>query len=207
MAQHNKTKYAIMALLSEAPRTGYDIKKALEANEIYFWSESYGQIYPILHKLAKEGLAEKRKASTERHPNRTVYELTPSGRAELVEWLKRPAGTIPLRIELLLKLRYGHLIDPANCLKLIGDYRQGQVDDIERLERQLDKHTGDDIRDAYARMTLRYGIALKRALVEWCRGTVDELEALAESEAAESIKGGGGAPDGGFSCGVTLLQL
>ncbi|MBD3399973.1 MAG: PadR family transcriptional regulator [Candidatus Coatesbacteria bacterium] len=180
MAQRNKTRYAIMSLLSERPRTGYDIKKALEEKEIYFWSESYGQIYPILHKLAEEGLADKKKAPTERHPNRTVYQLSQRGREELVEWLKRPADTIPLRIELLLKLRYGALSTPEDNLALIEEYREGQLGDIDRLEEQLSKHTGAEAGEFYARLTLQYGIELKRALVRWCAEALAAIEQRTE---------------------------
>ena len=50
--KENKSKYAIMGMLSMGPMSGYDIKKRFEKSLSYFWNESYGQIYPILRKLA-----------------------------------------------------------------------------------------------------------------------------------------------------------
>ena len=53
----SKTRFAVLGILSYGPMSGYDIKKFYEKNVAGFWSESYGQIYPILKRLAEEGLA------------------------------------------------------------------------------------------------------------------------------------------------------
>jgi DNA-binding PadR family transcriptional regulator len=50
-----KTRFAVLGILSYGPMSGYDIKKFYEKNVAGFWSESYGQIYPILKRLAEEG--------------------------------------------------------------------------------------------------------------------------------------------------------
>ena len=44
-------------LLSWKPMSGYDIKKLVDAGLSHFWNENYGQIYPTLESLVKEGLA------------------------------------------------------------------------------------------------------------------------------------------------------
>ena len=44
MAKENKSKYAVMGVLSICPASGYDIKKFMECSTSNFWSESYGQI-------------------------------------------------------------------------------------------------------------------------------------------------------------------
>ena len=48
----SKTRFAVLGILSYGPMSGYDIKKFYEQNVAGFWSESYGQIYPILKRLA-----------------------------------------------------------------------------------------------------------------------------------------------------------
>jgi PadR family transcriptional regulator AphA len=45
------TPFAILGLLSIEPMSGYDIRRNLDESLSYFWSESYGQIYPSLKKL------------------------------------------------------------------------------------------------------------------------------------------------------------
>ena len=39
-------------------RSGYDIKKAIDIATRFFWSASFGQIYPELKRLQKAGLVE-----------------------------------------------------------------------------------------------------------------------------------------------------
>ena len=49
-----KSKYAILGMLSISPMSGYDIKKEVETSISNFWTESYGQIYPVLKSLIAE---------------------------------------------------------------------------------------------------------------------------------------------------------
>ena len=51
--------YAILGFLAQRPMSGYDIKRSVEESVDNFWSESFGQIYPILRRLAEQGMVEK----------------------------------------------------------------------------------------------------------------------------------------------------
>ena len=46
--RENKTKYAVLGMLSFAPKSGYEISQMIKNSTAFFWSESDGQIYPIL---------------------------------------------------------------------------------------------------------------------------------------------------------------
>jgi PadR family transcriptional regulator AphA len=83
MARENKSQYAVLGALSMRPMSGYDIKKTFEQSIGSFWSESYGQIYPILRSLVAEGLATSRVEKQPGGPDRRVYALTEAGREEL----------------------------------------------------------------------------------------------------------------------------
>ena len=50
----NKSRFAVLGMLSMGLETGYQMKKHVEENLGHFWSESYGQIYPILGQLRAE---------------------------------------------------------------------------------------------------------------------------------------------------------
>ncbi len=54
------TPNALLGLLSLGPMSGYDIRQLISQSIGYFWSESYGQIYPGLKRLAAAGLVEKK---------------------------------------------------------------------------------------------------------------------------------------------------
>ena len=88
----NKSRYAILGILMLGPRSGYDIKKFFDRTVANFWNESYGQIYPILKRLAAEGLVEKSIEKQAGKPDRHIYTITGEGRNEMREWLMTPVG-------------------------------------------------------------------------------------------------------------------
>lgn len=107
MTKENKSKYAVMGVLSLCPGSGYDVKKFMEGSTSNFWSESYGQIYPILKQLVEGGLAARHTEKQEGKPEKYIYTLTEQGKKELREWLSESSAPAPERNELLLKLLFG----------------------------------------------------------------------------------------------------
>ena len=113
MPRENKTKYAVLGLLTYAPLSGYDIRRIYAQSLGNFWSESYGAIYPILKRLEEEGLATREVAAPGRQarPQRLHdHRPRPRGDAPLAGAAAR-AG--PERVELLLKLFHGWEVGPA----------------------------------------------------------------------------------------------
>ena len=104
MAKENKSKYAVMGVLSICPASGYDIKKFMECSTSNFWNESYGQIYPILKQLVEEGLAARHAEKQEGKPEKYIYTLTEQGKEGLRDWLSESVESGVDRNELLLKL-------------------------------------------------------------------------------------------------------
>ncbi len=86
----------LLALLDIMPMSGYDIKQNLQISLDSLWSASYGQIYPMLHKLQRQGLITSRNAPVGLR-DRIVYELTDSGRQAFEEWLLEPVDYLPTR--------------------------------------------------------------------------------------------------------------
>jgi PadR family transcriptional regulator, regulatory protein AphA len=121
MSPPNRTRLALLGFLSWGPLSGYRLKQLIEISISNFWTESYGQIYPMLRQLDREGLAKARAAKGGR--SRTVYEITPAGRAELARWLVEPALPRPPRNELLLKLFFGTYAKPAELRRHLERFR------------------------------------------------------------------------------------
>lgn len=57
MARENTTRYAILGMLAHSAFTGYELKQEVAKSVSHFWSESYGQVYPVLRALVRDGLA------------------------------------------------------------------------------------------------------------------------------------------------------
>ena len=47
--------WALLGLLYQRPRSGYDLKQAVDRSIRHFWAASYGQIYPELARLEAAG--------------------------------------------------------------------------------------------------------------------------------------------------------
>lgn len=75
---------AIMSLIAEKPRHGYEIEVVIEERGMREWTEiGFSSIYYLLKKLENEGLLEGHMHAAERGPARKVYQLTSSGREML----------------------------------------------------------------------------------------------------------------------------
>jgi DNA-binding PadR family transcriptional regulator len=77
-ARRGDIRTALLALLGEEPRNGYQLMQEIEQRSEGVWRPSPGSVYPALQQLEDEGLV----ATSERE-GRRGYELTDAGRAEL----------------------------------------------------------------------------------------------------------------------------
>jgi DNA-binding PadR family transcriptional regulator len=170
-----KTDYVILGMLSIHPMSGYDIQKAIKESVAYFWSESYGQIYPALKHLAAQRLIKARTASSGRR-ERQVYALTARGKAHLGAWLAMAPEARPPRIELLLKLFFGVAAAEA-CAGHVREFRTqqahflGEALALEKLFAGAPKRPSDPGL-AFRFRTLRYGLLHLQADLAWADETL-----------------------------------
>jgi DNA-binding PadR family transcriptional regulator len=73
-------RLAILALLAEKPRHGYELIRAIEERSAGHYSPSPGMVYPTLTYLDEMGYA-----SVEAQGTKNLYALTPEGRAHYEE--------------------------------------------------------------------------------------------------------------------------
>lgn len=73
--------FAILGLLREEPRHGYELKRTL--GDLGFWQVSFGSLYPALRRLEKLGLIE----ATKGEGRRKAYRMSEPGRLRFGEML------------------------------------------------------------------------------------------------------------------------
>jgi len=83
-ARRGDIRAAILLLLGEEPRNGYQLMQELEERSGGVWRPSPGSVYPALAQLEDEGLVR----SVE-HDGRKLFELTDEGRAHVEEHRER----------------------------------------------------------------------------------------------------------------------
>src|SRR5580698_9705920 len=92
MARTSSTPFVILGILGLSgprPLSGYDIKHIIDGTISQFWSESYGQIYPVLKKMAADKLIRPRTIKDSGR-KKVVYTMTAKGKKDLSAWMKRP---------------------------------------------------------------------------------------------------------------------
>lgn len=175
------TPNALLGLLSLGPMSGYDIRALIPQSIGYFWSESYGQIYPGLKRLAAAGLVEKKTQRQKGKPDRHVYSLTAAGRGRLKDWLKVPVVEEVPRVELLLKLFFGAHVPLGVSREHITAFLEAQemaLKTYAAVEKRLRREEVNNPGLPYWLMTLSFGRYRSVALVKWAKETLKELERL-----------------------------
>ena len=181
--------------------SGYDIKKIVDVGLSHFWNENYGQIYPTLDALVKDGLASKTVDTQSGKRKRNLYSITPRGDALLQEWIVLPAAPPSVRSEMQLKFFLSGEMPSQISLKIVDDYKKQQkeiLNEYKSSEIQLRNsiETGEyipdvqDIFDGHEKplnshekrklakvflLTLRHGILSLEGRLLWCDEVREQL--------------------------------
>jgi DNA-binding PadR family transcriptional regulator len=81
-------RHALLALLSEGPKYGLQLREEFEARTGAVWPQNVGQLHATLGRLGRDGLVESDDA--EAAGPQKVFRLTADGAAELAAWLRAP---------------------------------------------------------------------------------------------------------------------
>src|ERR1041385_7469540 len=91
-------RHAMLALLSEGPKYGLQLRQEFEARTGDVWPLNVGQVYTTLQRLERDGLVESEGAGDD-GPQKG-YRLTVDGADELAAWLRTPPDlSLPPRDE------------------------------------------------------------------------------------------------------------
>lgn len=116
---------AILSLVAEQPRHGYDVERVINERGMREWTEiSFSSIYYLLKKLGQEGMIEGQLEESEHGPARKVFHLTPAGRGALRTGVLR-ALSVPGRCYPPLQLGLASLpsISHADAVAALLQYR------------------------------------------------------------------------------------
>jgi PadR family transcriptional regulator, regulatory protein AphA len=163
----------ILGMIRIGKRTGYEIKQLVDVSARFFWTTSYGQIYPELKRLEKAGLIAGEAAPTGGR-SRTVYSLTPAGEEALDAWLGSGGELVwELRDEGLLKVFFSSGREPEAVLDVLRAARARSEAVTARL-REL-APDGLDEPGPGPMMALEFGIAFNQWMADWCRSAEERV--------------------------------
>jgi PadR family transcriptional regulator AphA len=180
-----QTDYVILGLLSESPLTGYQIKKLIDVRFRFFWSESYGQIFPALKSLCASGQIEETGTDDHKKRSQKTYRITACGLINLRQWLKLPVERESVRLEILLKMYFSHLADDAVMLDHVLRFQETHKQDLQILklfESELKKIVDENENHPRVLRVIDFGRKVNEAYLDWCRETILFFESRASHE-------------------------
>ncbi|WGM89299.1 MAG: PadR family transcriptional regulator [Candidatus Bathyarchaeota archaeon] len=167
----NTTQFLILGMLSKEPMTGYDIKKTVKkTNMDSFWDISYGQIYPTLHTLEKEGAITKKVEINQNRPNRKIYSITSQGIKKLQDWLQKPAEPEKVKIETLLKVGFGEQTTKNEVIKHLKEFKKrcnSRLENAIAFENEIKNRPNQTERGFYTLLTVLLGKNFEKAGIDW----------------------------------------
>jgi len=189
-------RYALLALISGGPLTGYDAVKHFRSSVGHLWHAPDSQIYPELRRMEADGLLE----ATEipwgsGTATKTQYSLTDAGKTALETWQRSPITYAPERDTAHLVAAYIEWGDPASARERLRDhiaFFEGAKATAERqaqeirdrtsatLQRRLERTHPQDWERIAAFKAFAYEgkIARAEAEIAWAKAGLELLDSL-----------------------------
>jgi DNA-binding PadR family transcriptional regulator len=170
--------YAVLGLLRERPRHGYEMAEVFEADGELgpVCAMPRNVLYGRLHRLESLGLLSARTEQLAAAPPRRVLQLTDTGARALSAWLDRPVERIrDVRMEFLVKLYLSARTPGHDTARLVD----AQID---ACRRYLDARRAEQAaapRGSFAELLGRVRVAAAEATIAWLRDYRAELDAPA----------------------------
>lgn len=168
-------KYALLGLLAENPKYGYEIKQEFEGALGNVWSVSYGQLYPTLRRLSEVRWVTKQTAPGKKAAEKNIYSITPKGKQKLDEWLLRPLrSSYKVKDEFTLKFLFFDKLPKEKVLEYLKAQQKKTVMQKENFQRTL-VSIREDL-NFFLQAIIRKGIIHLEAEIQWLEEVVNALE-------------------------------
>jgi DNA-binding PadR family transcriptional regulator len=182
--------HALLALLSEGPKYGLQLRQEFERRTGEVWPLNVGQVYTTLQRLERDGLVESDGSGGD-GPQR-VFQITAQGEDELAMWLRTPPDlATPPRDELVIKVLVAVRIPGVNPAEVIQAHRRYLVELMQQWTRIKEESAQDD---------LALGLAVDAELfrldsvVRWLDAADGRIKRMPTEEPARTVSPSGPMP-------------
>jgi len=170
--------YALLGLLQQQDRSGYDLRKIFSSTPMTSFSDSPGSIYPALRRLEQRGLIRSRVQERSGLRRRRLFHLMPAGASELKRWQRQPI----VREDVIrgtgeLMLRFGFMdesLGPAESLRFLTALKTELAAYIPSLRAYLEEHRKE--MPLSGRLGLESGINSYECLLNWARNAIKSYD-------------------------------
>ena len=177
-------RHALLALLTEGPKYGLQLRDQFEEQTGQVWPLNVGQVYTTLQRLERDGLVES--DGEDRAGPQKSFRLTPAGATELRNWLHTPPDlSSPPRDQMVIKVLVATKVPGVDVHDVIQTHRRHVVQlmqDWTRIKRDAGQ------RDINLALALDAELFRLDAVVRW-------LDAADSRLSRSAVEAGQRAPD------------
>jgi DNA-binding PadR family transcriptional regulator len=136
-------RHALLALLSEGPKYGLQLRQEFEAGTGEVWELNVGQVYTTLQRLERDGLVAADEDGGDEGAQKS-FRITDAGADELDRWLRTPPdASSPPRDELVIKVLVAMRVRGVDLREVVQVHRRRLVQLMQQYTR-LKEDAGDD---------------------------------------------------------------
>ena len=137
-------RHALLALLSDGPKYGLQLRDEFAAGTGDVWPLNVGQVYTTLQRLERDGLVES-DDTAEPGPQKG-YRITAAGTSELAGWLRTPPDlSTPPRDQLVIKVLVAVRVPGTDVHEVIQVHRRYLVELMQQWTRLKDDEAEYDL--------------------------------------------------------------
>jgi DNA-binding PadR family transcriptional regulator len=167
----------VLGMLSEQPSHTYEIQRQIRNRHKDFAATKTRALYHAIEDLVRKGLAEPVETTRDgRRPERTVYQITESGREDLVEWLtdllEHPLAEYPVFNIAIGFLTY---LPQERALEALVSRTVALRTEIASLQAGLRSLQEDSLLPRLVLLELEHAIALRQAELKWVVAITDDI--------------------------------
>lgn len=170
---------AILGLLQQEERTGYDLKTSCFDQCIaHLWPADQAQIYRTLDKLVEQGWISCRVEIQHDRPNRKVYSVTERGKAELSQWLQCSQPLSIVRDPLLVQMYFAAQLPNQAIIQLLEQQlvaRYKKLAECEAIKLPMLNDPSASREQIMQRLVLESVIQREQAYIVWLKTAIDVI--------------------------------
>ncbi len=156
-----------MGLLADGPRHGYELKTLYEDQLAPTVKLNFGQVYPALERLERDGWVEHDVVSQQERPDKKVFALTKAGKQQLRVWIETPsAPSIDARNETFVKLMLARRLGRAVAMEALKTEKRACFNRLHELTQARARAKEED-KPVQAILLLDLAVLRLEAFMKW----------------------------------------
>jgi DNA-binding PadR family transcriptional regulator len=172
----NLLALALLSLLAQRSMYPYEMAQTLRARgKEQAIKINWGSLYTVVQNLEKNGFIEATGTVREgRQPERTTYQITAEGMAELRDWMRELLGEPEDEYGgFMAALSEGGILPPDEVVELLS--KRAATLDKRNAEQEADLRHWSERLPRVLLVESEYQLAMRKAQADWVRGLITEI--------------------------------